>query len=309
MHAYQIAGSILLIVALGVVAWPILREGRSFLGKRRPARTILAGLLLIAGAVLLLAPKIVADGIWSLAPDRCLILAMDRITDPADHRVRLLSRRIGAGAVTDDARAALVRRCADRLERSDDPLEWRFVVVLLSSVPMDDSALVDALIRGVDHDDPHVREQAVYALAGAPEPKAVPALAIACEDPVDSVRAIAAWALRPHARDADLDAAGVAALERLLHDRAPNVRYQGAETLSFVDAEPARLVPALASGLDSPDVFTRIRAAGALARLGADATPALDALERTARNADAIEAGAARNAIERITSLAATGDD
>ena len=277
-------------------------------GGRQPVRTAIAGVLLLAGATLLLAPRVIADGLWAIAPDRVLVGAMDRITDPQDHRVKLLSRRLGAGSVEAGPRLALARRCATRLERSDDPEDWRFVAVLLSGMPIEEPSLIDALARGLASPDPSIREQAAYALARAPEDDAVPALTGATTDAAPSVRAMAAWALWRHAADGELDADATRALDPLLDDPAPNVRYQAAEALALVVDDPAQLLDQLIEGLASTDPFTRARAAGAIGRLGPDASRALPALENACLDPEPAVGAAAADAIGRITAHAAVPD-
>lgn len=306
MTTLQIAGCLLLAIALTCLAWPILREGRAFLGKRRIGRTIVTGVLLIAGATCLLAPKVVADGWWSLMPDRVLVGALDDVTDPTDERLILLKRRLGAGAVEPGDVRHMLTRATVRLDDSNEPDDWRFVTIMLDGLTFEHVELTEVWLAGLTADSARIREESAYALGTfrPDEPAAVPALASATDAGEISVRAICAWALRQYALDGELDVAGTNALEALLLDPASNVRFQAAEALSIVSDDPAPLVSPLAEGLFSSDLLTRVRAIGALASLGPAARPALPALEVVRQGDDESLALAASKAIDTITAMA-----
>lgn len=280
-------------------------------GGRQPIRTSIAGVFVLVGGGLLLAPRVLADGPWTLAPDLVLIRAMDDIDDPTDPRVNLFIRRLGAGSIEEPAKAELIRRCAQRLRTDDDPEAWRFVTILLAGMKPNDQRLTDVLLDGLRHKNPGVREQAAYALGafGVHEDRCVPALAQAALDDTPSVRAIIAWALWRFACDRDLAPEGVSALSTLVLDGALPVRFQAAEGLTLVLDHPADVLPQLMEGLDSPDFMTRLKAVSAIGRIGPEARPALAALERARTDPQASVAKAATNAIARITTVAATPDD
>lgn len=302
----QIAGSILLLAALVLIAWPVIREGRRFYGKRRVIRTLAAGVLLVAGAALLLAPRVISDGLWALMPDRALIGAMDDVTTPDDHRFVLLKRRLGAGAVEPADLRHLCARTDARLRAADDPTTWRLMTILLDGLEIDHDGLTDTWLAGLQADAPGIREEAAYALGTflPDEARAVPALAKATDAGEHSVRALCAWALWQYARDGELNVAGMNALHALLFDPAPNVRFQAALSLGPVVDDPARLITPLTEGLTSPDPLTQLRAIGALQALGPESRAALPTL-KVLRHADNDSLSlAAEKAIARITAVA-----
>ena len=137
-------------------------------------------------------------------------------------------------------------------------------------------AVADLIALFADPDET-VRARAAEAvgLAGADDPRTVPALAGLLADPSPAIRAAAAAALgglRGRAVEA------VPGLVGLLHDRDESVRQAAADAVGRIGVLPEPAADALAAGLASDDTVVRARTAEAVGAIGgaaADVAPAL----------------------------------
>jgi hypothetical protein len=332
-----VVGLVTIVAGLSVIAWPLVRErryrrprcpecdaqldtrevtvcgsckqeveplvSRAWGGQQR-VRSTIASSIMAVGAALIVVPHVMTDGLYAFAPDMTLVRLAGTTQNPDDDRVKLITRRLSVGSLSENARHRFIEDAVKRLHRSDDPVDWRFVAVVFAGMRPNDAGLTGALITGLQHENEKIREQAAYALGaiGNNESLCVPLLGVATRDKVPSVRAMSAWALRNFARDAELDPEAIAALNTLLFDSVSTVRYQAAEALMSLLDDRSRLVPHLIEGLGSTDSFTRLRAVGALQRVGD--MSAIPALEQARSDRDKSVARAAEQAIAKITAQA-----
>ncbi len=142
--------------------------------------------------------------------------------------------------------------------------EWRRLAAMRGN---DD---VDALIKELDNPRSEeggagrtftVRQRAVVLLGKMREPRAAEPIERRLQDPVPSVRALAAWALGRIGSESSAEAV-IAALD----DSDLDVRRHAASSLGKLKSPTA--VPRLVDLLEEADPWTRIAAAKSLASIG-----------------------------------------
>ncbi len=219
----------------------------------------------------------------------------------------------------------------------------RIAAAALGYVDPDPAIALPGLVAAIHDEDSAVRDSAIRAL-GAMGPAAapvVPMLVGYAEEDADCLVAVlnAVADIGPAAREAVpmllrcardegavVRGCAILALGKVggeeampvvlaaLGDHDSFVQYEASEACAAYGRRDARIVPALAERLASPDPEARLQAAEALRALGADAREALPALARTAREGDpkiawSVCGAMAKIGPEGVTELAASLDD
>jgi len=229
--------------------------------------------------------------------DAAVVAALTKCLTDKDASVRRLAlsaaQRFPLEGVV-QALPQLVAMLSDPQESADSRAAAARLIGTLDTAAHD---AVPALVRAAGGDpDPTVRSACVLSVCRvAPAEEAVAALRpILRQDSQANLRGLAATRLGKLGQAA---AAAAPELAEALADRDEGVRRKAADALALLG--PASVAPTMQK-LDATDVGVRRLAVFVLAKLGADARPALDALRKLQQDSDAEVKQLAELAVRRI---------
>ena len=140
-------------------------------------------------------------------------------------------------------------------------------------------AAIDALIQGLSHENPQIREMSVWTLSeiGTPEARVVPAIIAALTDPEETIRVVGSVALQ------NIGEPAVPYLIDALSAPSAEIRLNAAYALGEIGTPLDTIIPALIKALTDPEWNVRRLVVRALIRIG---TPAVEPLIQALNSPD-----------------------